>query len=233
MGITGRDLDIFIRLKEQGHIGSQSWVIEIGAQQCSNDFLRSKSKLSMIADLFEISSPCPLPEPLPSVWLNGVEVLQNEAPAASTFWKWLGLNYKSIDLDESHNSFFIDLNYDDVPNNEKGKYHIVTNFGTTEHIANQLNAFKVIHDLTAVGGVMIHNLPAQGMLNHGLINYNPKFFWMLARSNHYHWVFIDYASSNFPQGVPKDIVDHVSLYAKDFAEREKDINSQMRVSWLF
>jgi hypothetical protein len=75
----------------------------------------------------------------------------------------------------------LDLNFDGngIPTEHKGKYSLVTNFGTTEHVTNQLNAFKVIHDLTMPNGVMIHEVPAQGMFNHGLVNYNPKFFWVV------------------------------------------------------
>jgi hypothetical protein len=60
----------------------------------------------------------------------------------------------------------------------------VTNFGTTEHIVNQLNAFKAIHDLAMVGGVMVHNLPC-GQPDHGLFGYNQRFFWALGRANDY------------------------------------------------
>ena len=40
---------------------------------------------------------------------------------------------------------------------------MVTNFGTTEHIANQLQSFKIIHDLAAPGALMLHVVPAGGM----------------------------------------------------------------------
>ena len=66
-----------------------------------------------------------------------------------------------------------------------GRYDVVTNFGTTEHVANQLQSFKIIHDLAAAGALMLHVLPAGGTPNHGLVSYNPKFFWMLGRSNGY------------------------------------------------
>ena len=71
--------------------------------------------------------------------------------------------------------------------------------GTTEHVANQIQAFKVIHDITAVGGLMYHNLPFQGYQTHGLVNYTPKFFWMLCRSNEYE--FLDFS---IQYGEPKD-----------------------------
>jgi hypothetical protein len=62
----------------------------------------------------------------------------------------------------------LDLDFDGIPTEHKGKYSLVTNFGTTEHVANQLNAFKIIDELTALNGVMVHELPAQGWFNHGL-----------------------------------------------------------------
>ncbi len=39
-----------------------------------------------------------------------------------------------------------------------------------------------MHDLTAVGGVMVQAMPTQGYSNNGMFNYNPKFFWLLSRS---------------------------------------------------
>ena len=69
------------------------------------------------------------------------------------------------------------LNHDEI--SAFRKYHLVTNFGTTEHVANQLNAFEIIHELTAPKGVMVHSVPAQGATSiMDVINYNPKFFWM-------------------------------------------------------
>ena len=106
-----------------------------------------------------------------------------------------------------------------MPAELKGRFGLVTNFGTTEHIANQLNAFKVIHDLAAVHGVMMHHLPAQGMLNHGLVNYNPKFFWMLARSNGYKWLYADYVLAADSLGLPANIVDQIRLFEPDIAVR--------------
>ena len=115
------------------------------------------------------------------------------APLARGFWTWLGCTYAAIDIDGTPGSIPLDLNVDDAPAAARGAFHLVTNFGTTEHIANQLNVFKVIHDLAVPGGVFVHEVPAQGMWNHGLVNYNPKFFWMLARSNGYEVIFMDYA----------------------------------------
>ena len=99
-------------------------------------------------------------------------------------WRWLGVEYLAIDIDGSPDALALDLNCDAVPAAGRSKYGLVTNFGTTEHVANQANAFKIIHDLTALGGIMVHNLPCHHP-DHGLINYNPKFFWALGRANNY------------------------------------------------
>jgi hypothetical protein len=64
------------------------------------------------------------------------------------------------------------------------------NTGTTEHVANQDNAFRVIHDLAKVGGLMIHEVPGSGMLTHGLFGYNLQFFWLLCRENAYEVIFL-------------------------------------------
>ena len=65
----------------------------------------------------------------------------------------------------------------------------MVNTGTTEHIANQAQAFRIIHDLTRIGGVMFHEVPA-GSWNHGLINYTPKFFLLLHKQNDYEQVYM-------------------------------------------
>ena len=75
--------------------------------------------------------------------------LDSKAPPARHFWQWLGFEYAAIDIDGSPGSIPLDLNYDRIPTQAKGKYGLVSNFGTTEHVANQLNAFEIIHDLTA------------------------------------------------------------------------------------
>jgi hypothetical protein len=119
------------------------------------------------------------------------DLLAPEAPYAKALWDWLGCPYIAVDIDGSPHALPLDLNFDEVPAEHKGRYQLVMNLGTTEHVANQIQAMKIIHDLTAPGGVMIHNVPMQGFSNHGLVNYNPKFFWMLARGCRYHWLYLN------------------------------------------
>ena len=68
---------------------------------------------------------------------------------------------------------------------------------------------KFIHDLAAVGGVMLDNVPMQGFSNHRLVNYNPKFFWMLPRSNGYEFLGMRIVRGD-PASLLSNIVDYVA-----------------------
>jgi hypothetical protein len=86
------------------------------------------------------------------------------------------LRYAAIDVSDTPGNIPLDLNFDSVPRRMRHRFQLVTNFGTTEHVANQLNGFRIIHDLTTLGGVMLHALPGEGGLNHGMFNYKFNFF---------------------------------------------------------
>jgi hypothetical protein len=59
---------------------------------------------------------------------------------------------------------------------------------------------------------MIHHLPLQGMLNHGLINYNPKFFWMLVHSNSYRMIHLSVGAPGSYYSLPPNIVDAIARF---------------------
>jgi len=96
-----------------------------------------------------------------------------------------GFTYRSIDLIEGHATVLMDLNCQEIPSEYKGKFDFVTNIGTTEHVCNQLQAFKVVHDALKPCGIALHQVPFTGLFNHGLIKYEPKFFIILAHENGY------------------------------------------------
>ena len=202
-------LPLLMALKRRGYIPNGSAVIEIGAQQLDESFVGATEDIAATGRFFGVTDPAPA-----FAW-NGPRSDTNllaGAPLAREFWTWLGLNYASIDIDGSPGSIPLDLNYDEVPADLVGRYDIVTNFGTTEHVANQLQSFKIIHDLAAAGALMLHVLPASGTPNHGLVSYNPKFFWMLGRSNGYKIAFMTMGQSGRDSVLPDDLVEFLTLY---------------------
>jgi len=222
MGMNAEALDLVIRLKEQGYIPNHSLVGELGSQQLSNGALRAKEQLEKLGRLFGIHSVPPLPAPLPTtINEHGRERLSRDAPPASDLWRWLGLSSISLDINDSPGTRQLDLNFDDVPIDLVGKCHLVTNFGTTEHVANQLNALKIVHDLTAAGGIMIHKVPSQGTIDHGLIHYTPKFFWLLARSNDYGWLWFDFAGDSVPHPMPDNLINSIRPFRPEICDVAK------------
>jgi hypothetical protein len=210
MGIGADFIEVLAHLRANGLVRPNTAVAEIGAQQLDNSFLQATARLKELGTLFGVDQPANLPPPRPTHILRGtLEHLDQGAPLARLFWAWLGFDYTAVDIDGSPGSIPLDLNYDSVPPMAAGRHHVVTNFGTTEHVANQVNAFKVIHDLTALGGLMIHQLPAQGYFNHGLINYNFKFFWMLSRSNDYKFIYAD-SVHDAPYEIPSNIANFIA-----------------------
>jgi hypothetical protein len=208
LGISIGVIEFLIELRTAGYLTPGGAVIEIGAQQLGSTCLLHPDRLQHLGTLCGIRHPLSLPpaDPVSPVWEGSSQVLDSNAPFARDFWRWLGFQYAAIDIDGSAGSIPLDLNFDSIPPEHEGKYNLVTNFGTTEHVANQLNAFKIIHDLTAPNGIMVHELPAQGMFNHGLVNYNPKFFWLLARSNGYKFIHSDFLPSPTYSGLPDNVI---------------------------
>jgi len=100
-------------------------------------------------------------------------------------YETLGIEYQCLDTNGEHGALTLDLNFDETPKEHKLQYGLTTNLGTTEHLINQQNAFKVAHDLTRVDGLILHAVPFHGHINHGFFNYQPCLFESLARFNSY------------------------------------------------
>ncbi len=64
-------------------------------------------------------------------------------------------------------------------------YDIVINTGTAEHVFDQGQLFRTVHDHTAVGGLMVHAFPVAGCAEHGFYTYQPNLLRELAAANGY------------------------------------------------
>jgi hypothetical protein len=222
MGFSIRDLNIIYYLKNSNFLKSGDAVVELGSQQVNNDIIENYESLDKLAKLFGVA---PFSEKF--AWkirdqkylASGMQELPKDAPLARELYEHLGLKYSCVDIDASPQSIRLDLNFDSVPQERKGNYVLVTNLGTTEHVINQLNAFKVIHDLTARNGIMVHTLPFQGFATHGLVNYTMKFFWLLVRSNLYRVIDTDISAWK-RVSMSKDIVNFVKKNSVVFENKE-------------
>jgi hypothetical protein len=100
-----------------------------------------------------------------------------------------GHSYRSLDLSDPRADYAHDLSY---PLPDIGKYDVVTNFGTTEHVFNIGQSFENIHNLLNVGGLQLHTLPAYGYIDHGFYNIHPCAYLDMAKANEYEIVDFNY-----------------------------------------
>ncbi len=174
MGIGGPATSLLSILHQHHQLDEFNSVIEIGAQDLN------ESHISFVLDF-----PHEVPRKTRELTIKEKEVSKSMLP--QDMYKRIGINrYASIDTNGHNNAHVFDMNKDlatDYGYHEK--FDLVTNFGTTEHICNQAQIFKNMHDLCTINGLMIGIVPFQGALNHGFFNYQPLFFEHIALANDY------------------------------------------------
>jgi hypothetical protein len=157
----------------------------------------------------------------------GAPHITPNSPPGGLLWSAFGMQSKSVDLDGG--DIRIDLNKGRVPWRYRGAFDLAINAGTTEHVANQGNAFAAIHDLTRAGGLMVHQLPLSGRLSHGFFGYQPKFFHRMAKANDYEvaqLTLLPQAEIDVPEefrvdGLPSRILAATLLVAMRRKDRRK------------
>jgi hypothetical protein len=183
MGLGPPEVELYRQLKLSGALDSVSEVIELGSQ----DFWCPQRNL--VIALFKAFGRPVEDQSL----LNTTNTSQKPA---RELYEGIGIKYNCVDVDGRFGTVVMDLNFDAVPPEQKGKYGLVTNHGTSEHILNQYNVFKSMHEFARVGGIFIHAVPFTVHLEHGFFNYQPNFFEALARYNSYEtlgvWVCVDW-----------------------------------------
>jgi hypothetical protein len=117
-----------------------------------------------------------------AIFDDGTARPRSDAQAA--FYSIFGADsHRSIDLNDPRADHATDLNHP-LPSGI-GRYDVVTNFGTTEHVFNIGQTFASIHGLLEVGGLQLHTLPSYGAIDHGFYNIHPCAYLDIARANHY------------------------------------------------
>jgi SAM-dependent methyltransferase len=181
MGTSSDNLDKIRWLYDRGHFRMPAAIADIGCQQLShevNDGVRA------FANYF------------------GRRVDQEQLAAFDHYsfmgdlYRVAGFDYVSLDIIDAPYVHRFDLNTDQVPESLRGKFDLVINAGTTEHVLNQLNALKAIHDLAKPGGLIYSMFLLNGFGPHGLLRYCSRFVELLAAANQYEVIFKDVHSRN-------------------------------------
>lgn len=172
MGIWPGWFDLFLDLCRKGDLKPGDAMLDVGASElfCADN----PERLNEVLEHF--GAPQYPPDEL--------AIMANRAFAAGLFRR-AGFRYAAIDYSKFPGVIRRDLNRRGLPWWHRGRYRFVVNSGTSEHILNQWNVFKVIHDACGTGGIMYHGVPGWGDYEHGIIEYSPKFFWALAAANDY------------------------------------------------
>lgn len=183
IGIT--TLDFYSLLKNQGYFNGLKTVCELGSQKIA---VKGWDDFASHIDLaVEDLAPAPV-----------------ENITAKFLYESLGFDlYKCVDTDESPEALVFDLNKSfQQAYGYSHQFDLVTNHGTSEHCFNQYQCFNNIHDLCNEGGLMIHCVPFQGLLNHGFYNYHPSFFMWLAAANNYKLLSMTITDANVTSLTP-------------------------------
>jgi len=98
--------------------------------------------------------------------------------------------YASIDLNREFGSIPLDLNLPLTDSSLLGKYDLVADHGTNEHVFNVVEAYRTMHRLCKPGGLMVHMQAVYG--GNGYYNFDISFFEGMASANGYRTLFSSY-----------------------------------------
>jgi SAM-dependent methyltransferase len=178
MGASVKTLRRLLDLKRAGYIGEGSRMMELGSQNLNCE-LGGEYLSSFVKEFRGTAAKLDIVE-LDRVAAGGT---------MASLMKLCGLEYVAADIFDAENTLLFDLNTDEVPNDLRGSFDLVTNFGTTEHVFDQYRCFRTIHEFTKPGALMYHDLPMGGYFYHGFFSYTPLLFNHIAIANHYEILF--------------------------------------------
>jgi SAM-dependent methyltransferase len=119
------------------------------------------------------------------IWCElGNQINYNKVPAKRVY-ESLGVKHTSMDLNGKDGSIIINL---DLPVSKEflKKFDFITNYGTLEHVDNQYQSFKNMHDMLKKGGKIITLFPLIGHWSyHCRFYYSQDFVNDLAKACNY------------------------------------------------
>jgi len=114
----------------------------------------------------------------------GNQITHNNKIAKDEYLK-KGVQHISIDINGKDGSLPINLD-SPIPFVFANQFDVITNYGTIEHVNNQYQVFKNVHEMCKTNGIMIHLFPAKGHWpGHCRYYYTEELVNNLAESCHY------------------------------------------------
>lgn len=95
----------------------------------------------------------------------------------------------AIDINGTSRAMKLDLNVS-ISVREGDEHDVVINNGTLEHVFNIGTALRSMHNLCKPGGIIIHDAPFTGWIDHGFYTLQPTLFYDLAHANNYELISI-------------------------------------------
>jgi hypothetical protein len=177
MGIAASNMELLLLESAQRPFRGRALVLGRQAVQFEPEYLRTRAAIHgvPVRDL-----PVQL-SPFPSYAKKGF-------PSDEWLFKALGCDsLDALDFSDSEGANLVhDLNRIDLPEDVIGRYDLIFDGGTLEHVFHTPNALLCIHDLLAMGGQIIHSSPMNNLVDHGFYQFCPTFF-----TDYYGWNFFD------------------------------------------
>jgi len=107
------------------------------------------------------------------------------------------MEYTSYDVAPALKTDILDLNSQTLPVAHRERFDLVLNCGTTEHIINQLNCLRIMHEAAAQDATLFHQVPTAGYGSHGYFCYHEEFFRDIAQANSYDLADLWYTPVNY------------------------------------
>lgn len=177
MSIGAQSLSLFSFLQNEGLLKSVATVAELGSIEYE---IKEPETDRVFERFFErLDAPVPTGRNPETGLYKG---------SAHEFYECLGYQHIALDLDGRFGSRVFDLNHDELPPELVGWSDLTTNLGTAEHVFDQAHCFRIMHELTKPGGLMLHWAPSQNMPLHGFFQYGPPLYYSLTEFNDYEMV---------------------------------------------
>jgi hypothetical protein len=213
MGISPSEFNFIKNALDGGHFASVKSILEFG--ESNTHYLDVRGAIAAL---------------VPEGDARTAAIAEAEAAQRATNlpgFPWARLLYRLIFKDATYTAIDLDPKPPDVlqqdlndPFDLGRRFDLCINNGTSEHIFNQANFYKAMHDHTRVGGLMMHWTPMVGWPGHGFYNVQPGFFEDLAHANGYEMI------SNL-LGTPKGQLYRVPTLNEALLQKHPDLRDAL------